>query len=183
MRFLGRVLIVGLAGLMLASCEQAVSLPHKPPAYPERAAPPPTTTALGQRIFSVVGSDFDEMSQTISVQSDDNAPKSNGQHMLSPYGVTIGVTWQRWAFSSDHEQGTAFNGWLGEPMTEAELFDLLGLNRSEWSSGPPEFKPARPYESGTLYKWKKYRLYAQDDPEKLYSFMIWYEHQEFNSPL
>lgn len=183
MRFLGRVLIVGLAGLVLASCERAVQLPRKPPVYSERGAPPTTTTALGQRIFSVIGSDYDEMRKTISVQSDDNALKSNGRHMLSPYGVMIGVTWQSWVFRTSFEQGTGFNGWLGEPMTEAELFSLLGLDRNDWSSGPPEFKPARPYQKGTLYKWKKYRIFTEEDPQKLYSFTIWYEHQEFKVPL
>jgi hypothetical protein len=178
MRFLGRVLIVGLAGLVLASCERAVQLPYKEVDYASREAPPESSTGLGRRIFSVIGEEIGVASQTVPRVQNQGVESYGSSSMLSPYGVTIGVYWRNWEFTAWENNGTEFRTDFEPGLSQDSLFKLLGLKKEDWKSEPGESDSFFSSGESTLYRWNRYRIQIFGPPSSVYRMHIWYEYPE-----
>ena len=177
MRFLGRVLIVGLIALSLSSCERAVQLPYKEVDYASREAPPESSTGLGRRIFSVIGEEIGAASQTVPRVQNKGIESYGSSSMLSPYGVTIGVYWRNWEFTAWENKGTEFRTDFEPGLSRDSLFKLLGLKKEDWKSEPGELDSFSSGES-TLNRWNRYRIQIFGPPSSVHRMHIWYEYPE-----
>lgn len=178
MRFIGRVLIVGLIAVSLSSCERAVQLPYKEVDYASREAPPESSTGLGRRILSVIGEDIGVAWHTVPRAQNQSVESYGSSSMLSPYGVTIGVYWRNWEFTAWENKGTEFRTDFEPGLSQDSLFKLLGLKKEDWKSEPGESDSFFSSDESTLYRWNRYRIQIFGPPSSVYRMHIWYEYPE-----